>query len=161
MIASHYWPFVRGIPQWHFPWQRAHNADSVSISWPHCRNIGNCLIPKIHPGHYSGFIMGTMASQVTGVSIVFSTVCSSAEQRKHQSSASKAFKRGIHRSPVKSPHKGPVTRKMFPFDDVIMEDELRTITSNFISTIFVGYCFQVIVIHTFVLYFYNICGDTS
>ena len=28
--------------------------------------------------------------------------------------------RGIHRWPVISPHKGPVTRKMFPFDDVIM-----------------------------------------
>ena len=28
--------------------------------------------------------------------------------------------RGIHRSPVNSPHKGPVTRKMFPFDDVIV-----------------------------------------
>ena len=40
-------------------------------------------------------------------------------QRKHQSSASLAFVRGIHRWPVDSPHKGPVTRKMFPFDDVI------------------------------------------
>ena len=43
-----------------------------------------------------------------------------AGQRKHQSSASLAFVRGIHRSPVNSPHKGSVTRKMFPFDDVIM-----------------------------------------
>ena len=41
-------------------------------------------------------------------------------QRKHQSSASLAFVRGIHRWPLKSPHKGPVTRKMFLFDDVIM-----------------------------------------
>ena len=39
---------------------------------------------------------------------------------KHRSSASLAFVRGIHRWPVNSPHKGPVTRKMFPFDDVIM-----------------------------------------
>ena len=45
---------------------------------------------------------------------------SGADQRKHQSSASLAFVRGIHRWPVNSPHKGPVTRKMFPFDDVIM-----------------------------------------
>ena len=30
------------------------------------------------------------------------------------------FVRGIHRSPVNSPHKAPVTRKMFPFDEVIM-----------------------------------------
>ena len=40
--------------------------------------------------------------------------------RKHQSSASLAFVRGIHRCPVNSPHKGPVTRKVLPFDDVIM-----------------------------------------
>ena len=43
-----------------------------------------------------------------------------ADQRKHQSSSSLAFVRGIRRWPVNSPHKGPVTRKMFPFDDVIM-----------------------------------------
>ena len=41
-------------------------------------------------------------------------------QRKHQRSASLTFVRGIHRWPVNSPHKLPVTRKMFPFDDVIM-----------------------------------------
>ena len=40
--------------------------------------------------------------------------------KRNQSSASLAFVRGIHRWPVNSPHKGPVTRKMFPFDDVIM-----------------------------------------
>ena len=50
----------------------------------------------------------------------YPTVCSGADQRKYQSSASLAFVRGIHRSPVKSSHKGPVTRKMFPFDDVTM-----------------------------------------
>ena len=70
--------------------------------------------------HYCDVIMGAIASQITGVSIVFSTVCSGADQRKHQSSASLVFVRGIHRGPVNSPHKGPVTRKMFPFDDVIM-----------------------------------------
>ena len=41
--------------------------------------------------------------------------------RKYQSSASLAFVRGIHRGPVNCPHKWPVTRKMFPFDDVIMQ----------------------------------------
>ena len=49
-----------------------------------------------------------------------STVYWGADQRTHQSSESLAFVRGIHRWPVTSPHKGPVTRKMFPFDDVIM-----------------------------------------
>ena len=47
-------------------------------------------------------------------------VCSGQDQRKHQSSASLAFVRGIHRWPVNSPHKGPVTRKMFPFHDFII-----------------------------------------
>ena len=60
--------------------------------------------------------------RLTGVSIVYSTFCLSADQRNYQSSASLAFVRGIHRWPVNSPHKGPVTRKMFPFDDVIMND---------------------------------------
>ena len=64
--------------------------------------------------------MGTIASQITSLTIVYSTVYSDANQRKHQSSASLAFERGIHRGPVSSSHKWPVTRKMFPFDDVIM-----------------------------------------
>ena len=69
--------------------------------------------------HYSDAIMGTIASQFTSVSIVYLTVSTGADQRKHQSSASLAFVKGIHRGPVNSPHKWPVTRKMFPFDDVI------------------------------------------
>ena len=69
---------------------------------------------------YSDVIMSTMASHITGVSIVYSTVFLGADQRKHQSSASLAFVRGIRRGPVNSPHIGPVTRKMFPCDDVIM-----------------------------------------
>ena len=68
----------------------------------------------------SDVIMGTMASQITGVSKVYSTFCSGANQRKHQNSASRAFVRGIHRSPKNSPQKKPITRKMFSFDDVIM-----------------------------------------
>ena len=67
--------------------------------------------------HYSDVIMIEMTSQIT---IVYSTAYLGADQRKHQSSAPLAFVRGIHRWPVNSPHKGPVTRKMFPFDDVIM-----------------------------------------
>ena len=70
--------------------------------------------------YYSVVIMRPMASQITGVSIVYSSVCWGADKRKHQSSASLASARGIYRWPVNSPHKGPVTRKMFPLDDVIM-----------------------------------------
>ena len=64
--------------------------------------------------------MSMMASQITSLTVVCWIVYTSADQRKHQSSASLAFVRGIHRGPVNSPHKWPVTRKMFPFDDVIM-----------------------------------------
>ena len=61
--------------------------------------------------------MSTMVSQITGVMIVCSGVCSGADQIKHQSSALLAVVRGIHRWPVNSHHKGPVPRKMFPLDD--------------------------------------------
>ena len=59
--------------------------------------------------------MSTIASQITSLTIVYSIVYSDADQRKHQSSASLAFV-----SLVNSPHKWPVTRKIFRFDDVIM-----------------------------------------
>ena len=71
--------------------------------------------------HYSDVIMGAMVSLITSLMSVYSTVHSCADQRKHQSSVSLAFVRGIHRRPVISPHKWPVTRKMFPFVDVIMK----------------------------------------
>ena len=57
--------------------------------------------------------MSAMASQITSLTIVYSTVHSGVDQRKHQTSASLTFVRGIHWSPVNSPHKGPVTRKCF------------------------------------------------
>ena len=75
--------------------------------------------------HYSDVIMSMMAFQITGVPIVCSTVCPGADQRKHESSASLAFVRGSHRWLVNSPHKGPVTWKMFPYDDVIMGRRAR------------------------------------
>ena len=78
------------------------------------------LIDRIH---YDDVIMSLMASQITSLTIVYSTSYSGVDQRKHQSSASLAFVRGIHRGPVNSPHKRSVTRKMFPFDDVIMYEE--------------------------------------
>ena len=65
--------------------------------------------------------MGAMAYQITSLTIVYSTAYSNADERKYQSSASPAFVWGIHWWPVNSPHKYPVTRKMFPFGDVIMD----------------------------------------
>ena len=85
-------------------------------------------IPETTWLHYSDVIMGMVASQITSLTIVYSTVYSGADQRKHQSSASLAFVRGIHRGPVNSLHKWPVTRKMFPFNDNIMSlghDDLK------------------------------------
>ena len=86
--------------------------------------------------HYNDVKMSTTTSQITSLMIVYSIVYSSADQRKHQSSALLTFVRGIHRRPVNSPHKGPVTRKMFPFDDVIMIS-----TCLVVATLFEGtYC---------------------
>ena len=70
--------------------------------------------------HYDDVIMTMLASQITSLTVVYSIVYSGVNQRKHQSSASLAFVREIHRGPVNFPHKWPVTRKMLPFDDVIM-----------------------------------------
>ena len=78
------------------------------------------MIGRLYIGNYIDAILTTTASQITSLTIVYSTVYSGADQRKHQSSASLASVRVIHRGPVNSPHKWPVPRKMFPFDDVIM-----------------------------------------
>ena len=64
--------------------------------------------------------MGTMVSQITSLTIVYSVIYSGTDQRKHQSYMLLAFVRGIHRGPVISQHKWPVTQKMLPFDDIIM-----------------------------------------
>ena len=65
--------------------------------------------------HYSDVIIGAMASEITSFTNVYSIVYSGRDQRMHQSSASLAIVRGIQWWPLNSPHKGPVTRKMFPF----------------------------------------------
>ena len=77
--------------------------------------------------HYNDVIMGATASQITSLTIVYSAVYSGANQRKHQRSTSLAFVPGIHRWPVNSPHKWPVTRKMFPFE---WELVLSTVTNS-------------------------------
>ena len=92
----------------------------MDVIMPFVYTCQNLCGPSINHYHYGDVIMGTIASQITSLTIVYSTVYSGADQRKHQSSASLAFVRGIHRGSVNSPHKWPVTRKMFPFDDVIM-----------------------------------------
>ena len=92
--------------------------------------------------------MGAKAYQITSFTFVYSTVYSDADQRKHQSSASLAFVWGIHTGPVNSPHKWPVTRKMFPFDDVIIKFDDVIIWENEINrrhTIPTAVCIQQVV----------------
>ena len=79
------------------------------------KDIGQMGLP-----HYNDAIMSVMAPQITSLTIVDTTVYSGTDQRKLQSAASLAFVREIHKWLVNSPRKGPVTRKMFAFDDVIM-----------------------------------------
>ena len=102
------------------------------------------LLPYVPYIHYNDVIMGAIASQITSLTNgYYSTVYSGADQRKHQSPASLAFVRGIHRWPVNSPHKWPVTRKMFPFDDVIMYWESFHDLFHWVGSILFGYpiCF--------------------
>ena len=81
--------------------------------------------------------MSAMASRIAGFSIVFLTFCPGADQRKHQSSATLASVKGIHRWPMNSPHKGPVARKIFPFDDVIIIDHERA--KHFFAQVYLCY----------------------
>ena len=97
-----------------------HDVRTPIVWQPQCQEINSGesgYNTWVHE-HYNDVIMSEMASQITSLTIVYSTVYSGLDQRKYQSSASLASVRGIHRSPVNSLHK--VTRKMFPFDDVIM-----------------------------------------
>ena len=99
--------------------------DSISYEEIYSRETNAVMIRRV-PAiqcllyHYSHVIMSTMASEITSLTIVYSTIYSGADQSVHLSSASLIFVRGIQRWLVNSPHKWLVTRKMFPFDDVIM-----------------------------------------
>ena len=95
-------------------WLRRPSDDGYSVKFMFY--IGT----EVTSAHYSDVIMDTIVSQITSLTIDYSTVYSDADQRKHQSSASLAFVRKIHRGPLNSSHKWPVTRKLFPSDDVIM-----------------------------------------
>ena len=70
--------------------------------------------------HYNDVIMTTIASQITSLAVVYSTVYSDADKKKPSKLHVTGLCVGNSPWPVNSPHKGPVTRKMFPIDDVIM-----------------------------------------
>ena len=99
---------------------RSQDRSAISSTYQYSGEKGSTVPGDAPASHYNDVIMGTIASQITSLTIVYSTVYSDSDQRKHQSHASLAFVRGIHRGPVNSPHKWPVTRKMFPFDDVFI-----------------------------------------
>ena len=84
-------------------------------------NVTYLSLTQNYNWHYSDVILTTMASQITTSRLFTESSVQAQIKKKHQSSAPLAFLRGIHPWPVNSPHKGPVTRKMFAFDDVIME----------------------------------------
>ena len=102
----------------------------------HVKQLGNGDVDN------SDVIMTTMVSQITGVSIVYSTVSSGKDQRKHQSYASLVFVRGIHRSLVDSPYDGPVTQKLFSFDDVLMNHK-KTKHITIVCILWYKLCIQV------------------
>ena len=83
---------------------------------------------------YGDVMMRAMASQITNLTFVCSDVYSSAGQRIYQSSTPLALVRGIQWWPVNSLHKGPVTRKMFQFDDVIMLSAIPNDIAEIVKT---------------------------
>ena len=87
-------------------------------------DVGNVIPVRMH---YGDVIMSAISSQITSLTFVYSTAYSGADKKKHQSSASLTFVRGNHRWSVDFPHKGPETRKMFPFDNVIVWSTIKTI----------------------------------
>ena len=113
--------------QWQQAWELLRHTDRSVSSWllkmSWCQiGVRPSTTTMLNIQHYNEVIMVAIASQLTSLAIVFSTVYLDLDQRKHQSSASLAFVQGIHWRPVNPPNKWPVTRKMFPFDDVIMND---------------------------------------
>ena len=118
-LSKHPWGWWFETPSWSL-WR---HRNATLLYWHWSSTIAPVLVNQhcgIRLNHYDDVIMSAIASQITSLTIAYSTVYSGADQRKHQSSASLAFVWGIHRGPVNSPHKWPVTRKMFPFDDDIM-----------------------------------------
>ena len=88
-------------------------TSSVSAGLSQACSYIDVILKLYASNHYNDVIMTAKGSQITSLMTVYSTVYSDADKRKHQSSVSLAFGRGIHRWPVNSPHKGPVTRKCF------------------------------------------------
>ena len=118
----------------HHPVGTRHNNNVITSKRRHRRRFD--VMKTLSLRHYC--VMCPLGS----LTIVYSIVYSDADQRKHQSFASLAFVQGIHRGPVNCPHKWPVTRKMFPFDDVIMVCRFRAVFS-YLQQLCVAYSYYV------------------
>ena len=94
-----------GSSSWNISWGGSNNWIHLSyiVNGCWCSGEENARPISIHDIelviHYLDVIISAMASQIVGVSIVCSTVCSGADQRNHQSSALVAFVMGIHHWP--------------------------------------------------------------
>ena len=109
------WPHCLGHDVWNIPYLVRHSIDNSMIVLLHT--------PRTYymtRKHYVDVIMTTMASQITSLTVVYSIVYSGTDQKKTSKLRVTGLCAGNSPGPVNSPHKGPVTRKMFPFDDVIM-----------------------------------------
>ena len=114
LVAKNWVPYIWGQEGIHTLYISYSSGDGHAKSLQHmCVNTHTCVyhIPVhilqyfsvyicIDIYHYNDVIMGAIASQIPSLTIVYSIVYSDADARKHQSSASLAFVRGIHRGPV-------------------------------------------------------------
>ena len=108
---THQWDLSRSISGdewWYMNGKMSNQANTTTNNIRNSKSITAKPANESNRGsiQYSDVIISTVASLITGVSIVYSTICSRANQRKHQSSVLLAFVRIIHRWPVNSPHKG-------------------------------------------------------
>ena len=124
--GSNEWPMVLLNNAYLHKWRPLYIVSPATNDWLHVLQKG-CLdttgdvgTEPTYGNHYSDIIMSLMMYPITSLMIIYSTVYSSI-YKKNQSFASLNFVWGIHWWPVNSLPKGPVTRKMSPFDDVIME----------------------------------------
>ena len=87
------------IPIWHQDVLLAHGRGMKFIHDSGVQMKYDTFIALYHGTiiHYNDVIMGMIASQITSLMVVYSIVYSGADQRRHQSPASLAFVRGIHR----------------------------------------------------------------
>ena len=104
MTKRNIWNSMFQIRHWFKPISKTDVDASRTIKLQQKLLFMSYIATNVNQFHYNDVIMGAIASQITSLTIVFSTFYSDADQRKHQSSASLVFVPGIHREPVNSPH---------------------------------------------------------